>query len=183
MAFDVFIDDRLMGRGTHGLKKEIAHNRAAKHALDNIGRILGNKDKFSQANLDYPLHSNGLVDVPMLLVDIVESLIVAVFIDCNSLIDTVWKVFKDLLEPIISREMLKIHPVMELYEVGQKKHLKVKFVDLWRESMAFDVFIDDQLVGRGTHGLKKEIAHNRAAKDALDNIGGILGKKDNTDES
>ncbi|KAF2292252.1 hypothetical protein GH714_018141 [Hevea brasiliensis] len=92
-------------------------------------------------------------------------------------------VFKNLLEPIISPEMLKIHPVTELYELCQKKHLKVKFVDLWRESMAFDVFIDDQLVGRGTYGLKKEIAHNRAAKDALDNLGRILGEKDSTDES
>ncbi|KAJ9170046.1 hypothetical protein P3X46_018182 [Hevea brasiliensis] len=139
--------------------------------------------EFSEAILDYPLHSNGLVDVPKVLADIVESLIGAVFIDCNSSIEIVWKVFKDLLEPIISQEMLKIHPVTELYEVCQKKHLKVKFVDLWKENMAFDVFIDDQLVGRGTHGLKKEIAHNRAAKDALDNIGRILGKKGSTDES
>ncbi|KAJ9170047.1 hypothetical protein P3X46_018183 [Hevea brasiliensis] len=139
--------------------------------------------EFSQAILDYSLHSNGLIDVPKVLADIVKSLIGAVFIDCNSSIDTVWKVFKNLLEPIISPEMLKIHPVTELYELCQKKHLKVKFVDLWRESMAFDVFIDNQLVGRGTYGLKKEIAHNRAAKDALDNLGRILGEKDSTDES
>ncbi|KAF2292251.1 hypothetical protein GH714_018125 [Hevea brasiliensis] len=167
MAFDVFIDDQLVGRGTHGLKKEIAHNRAAKDALDNIGRILGKKD----------------TDLPKVLIDIVESLIGDVFIDCNSSIDIVWKVFKDLLKPIISRETLKIFPVTELYEVCQKKHLKAKFVDMWRESIAFDMFIDDQLVGRVTHGLKKEIAHNRATKDALENIGRILGKKDSTDES
>ncbi|XP_057984697.1 ribonuclease 3-like protein 3 [Hevea brasiliensis] len=137
--------------------------------------------KFSQAILDYPLHFIGLVDVPKVLVDIVESLIGTVFIDCNSSIDTV--LFKDLFEPIISREMLKIHPVTELYEVCPKKHLKVKFVDLWRESIVFDVFIDDQLVGRGTCGLKKEIAHNRATKDALDNIGRIPSEKDSADES
>ncbi|KAF2292254.1 hypothetical protein GH714_018165 [Hevea brasiliensis] len=82
-----------------------------------------------------------------------------------------------------NREMLKIHPVTELYEVCPKKHLKVKFVDLQRESIVFDVFIDDQLVGRGTYGLKKEIAHNRATKDALDNIGRIPGEKDSADES
>ncbi|EEF27239.1 dicer-1, putative [Ricinus communis] len=111
--------------------------------------------EFSQAILEYPLHSNGLVDVPKVLADIVESAIGAVFIDSNSSVDTVWK----------------------------KRNLKVKFVDLWRESMAVDVFIDDQLVGRGTYGLKKEIAHNRAAKDALDNIGRILGDKDTTDHA
>ena len=82
------------------------------------------------------------------------------------------------MEPIIRRETLKIHPVTQLYEVCQKRNLKVKFVDLWKESTAFDVFIDDQLVGRGACRLKKEIAHNRAAKDALDNIWRILNPKD-----
>ncbi|TYI55903.1 hypothetical protein E1A91_D11G172200v1 [Gossypium mustelinum] len=88
------------------------------------------------------------------------------------------QVFKDLLEPIIRRETLKIHPVTQLYEVCQKRNLKVKFVDLWKESTGFDVFVDDQLVGRGKCSLKKEIAHNRAAKDALDNILRILDEKD-----
>jgi len=86
-----------------------------------------------------------------------------------------------LLEPIISQETLKVHPVTELYEVCQKRNLKVKFVDLWKENMAFDVFIDDQFVGRGTYGLKKEIAHNRAAKNALNNIRKILSEKDCSD--
>ncbi|XP_022760080.1 ribonuclease 3-like protein 3 [Durio zibethinus] len=136
--------------------------------------------QFSQEIQRYPLHSNGLVDVPKALADLVESVIGAVFIDANFSIDIVWKVFKDLLEPIIRRETLKIHPVTQLYEVCQKRNLKVKFEDLWKESTAFNVFIDDQLVGRGACSLKKEIAHNRAAKDALDNILKILDHKDNS---
>lgn len=137
--------------------------------------------EFSQAILDYPLHSNGLVDAPKALADIVEAAIGAVFIDSNFSIDVVWKIFKDLLEPIISPETLKVHPVTELYEVCQKRNLKVKFVDLWKENMAFDVFIDDQFVGRGIYGLKKEIAHNRAAENALNNIRKILSEKDCSD--
>ncbi|KAA3474702.1 ribonuclease 3-like protein 3 [Gossypium australe] len=136
--------------------------------------------QFSEEIQRYPLHSNGLVDVPKALADLVESTIGAVFIDTNCSIDAVWKVFKDLLEPIIRRETLKIHPVTQLYEVCQKRNLKVKFVDLWKESTGFDVFVDDQLVGRGKCSLKKEIAHNRAAKDALDNILRILDEKDTT---
>ncbi|KAF9688275.1 hypothetical protein SADUNF_Sadunf02G0180700 [Salix dunnii] len=138
--------------------------------------------EFSQAILDYPLHSNGLVDVPKALADIVESTIGAVFIDSNFSIEIVWKIFKDLLEPIISQETLKVHPVTELYEVCQKRNLKLKFVDLWEKNMAFDVFIEDQFMGRGTYGLKKEIAHNRAANDALNNIEKVFGKKDCSDE-
>ncbi|KAJ7008571.1 hypothetical protein NC653_007285 [Populus alba x Populus x berolinensis] len=137
--------------------------------------------EFSLAILDYPLHSNGLVDAPKALADIVEAAIGAVFIDSNFSIDVVWKIFKDLLEPIISQETLKVHPVTELYEVCQKRNLKVKFVDLWKENMAFDVFIDDQFVGRGIYGLKKEIAHNRAAENALNNIRKILSEKDCSD--
>lgn len=85
--------------------------------------------------------------------------------------------FKGLLEPIISVETVKKHPVTELYEVCQKQKLKVKFVDLWKESTTFDVLVDDQLVGRGTYALKKEIAHNRAANDALNNIERIINEK------
>ncbi|KAG6634998.1 ribonuclease 3-like protein 3 isoform X2 [Carya illinoinensis] len=123
----------------------------------------------------YPLHSNGLIDAPKALADIVESSIGAVFIDCNSSMDTVWTVFKRLLEPIINPKTIGRHPVTELYELCQKRNMKVKFVDLWKEVMAFEVLIDDRQMGRGEYGLKKEIAHNRAAKNALENMVRILG--------
>ncbi|KAH9793351.1 Chitin elicitor receptor kinase 1 [Citrus sinensis] len=151
-----------------GLHKYLRHN---KPLLEEQIR------EFSEAILDYPLHSNGLVDAPKVLADIVESTIGAVFIDCNSSIDIVWKVFKELLKPMISPETLKTHPVTELYEVCQKNKLKVKFVDLWKESTAFHIFIEDQLLGRGAYAPKKEIAHNRAAKDALNNIERLLNEK------
>ncbi|KAJ4831731.1 hypothetical protein Tsubulata_042527 [Turnera subulata] len=155
----------------HGLHRFLRHN---KPLLEEQIR------EFSQAILDYPLHSNGLVDAPKDLADIVESSMGAVFIDSNFSIDTVWQVFKDLLEPIISRETFTVHPVTELYEVCQKRNLKVKFVDLWKENMAFNVFVDGQLLGKGTYGLKKDIAHNRAAKDALNNIAKLLCDKDSS---
>lgn len=81
------------------------------------------------------------------------------------------------MEPIIGPETLRPHPVTELYQVCQKRNLKVRFVDLWEESTAFDVYVDDQLVGRGEYQPKKEIAINRAAKDALNNLERILGDR------
>lgn len=95
---------------------------------------------------------------------------------CNIYVD---QVFKELLEPVISRETLQIHPVTKLYEICQKKNLKVTFEDLWKENMEFNVFVDDQLAGKATYGLKKDIAHNRAAMDALNNIERILRERDN----
>lgn len=47
--------------------------------------------EFARAIVDYDLHSNGLIDAPKDLADLVESIIGAVFMDCNS-IDIVWKV-------------------------------------------------------------------------------------------
>lgn len=48
--------------------------------------------EFTKGIAEYPLHSNGLIDVPKSLADIVESTIGAIFVDCDSSIKTVWKV-------------------------------------------------------------------------------------------
>ncbi|XP_044504199.1 ribonuclease 3-like protein 3 [Mangifera indica] len=133
--------------------------------------------EFSKAILNFPLHSNGLIDVPKDLADIIESTVGAVFIDSHCSIDTVWKVFKLLLEPFISLETLKKHPRTELNEVCQKHKMKLDFVDVWSMSKGIDVFVDDRLMGRGTCALKKDIAQNRAASDALNNIEKMLNEK------
>lgn len=149
----------------HGLHRFLRHKKP----------LLGEQIReFSQGILEYPLHSNGLIDAPKALADIVESSIGAVFIDCSSSLDIVWKVFKSLLEPLIDPSTLCIHPVTQLYEVCQKRNLKIEFVDLWNESTAVDVLIDNQHMGRGVYSLKKDIAHNRAAKNALENMEKIL---------
>ncbi|CAN1161308.1 Ribonuclease 3-like protein 3 [Linum perenne] len=122
--------------------------------------------------MEYPVHSNGLVNPPKTLADLVESLIGAVFIDSGCSVDTVWKVFKRLLEPIVEKETLKVHPVTELYEICQKRKLKLEFKGLWKEGI--DVYVNDQFAGRGSYESKKEVAQNRAAKDALDNFGKIV---------
>ena len=48
--------------------------------------------EFAEAIKEYPLHSNGQIEVPKVLADVVESTIGAVFVDCNCSVDTVWKV-------------------------------------------------------------------------------------------
>ncbi|XAR55350.1 Ribonuclease III [Bertholletia excelsa] len=125
----------------------------------------------------YPLHSNGLLDAPKVLADIVESTIGAVFIDSNSSIDTTWKVAKVLLQPIITPEMLQTHPVRKLYETCQKNGLRVRFVDLWSKQGIYKVFIDNRLRGRGNCRARKDIALNRAANDAYNEIVKNLGVK------
>lgn len=129
----------------------------------------------------YPLQSNGLIDAPKVLADIVESTIGAIFIDSNSSMDITWKVAKDMIQPIITPEVLQVHPVKKLYETCQKNGLKVRMVDLWLKEGAYEVIIDNRIKGRGMCRAKKEIALNRAADDAYHEIVRKLGFKHNTD--
>lgn len=151
---------------THGFHRYLRHN---KPDLDQ--KI----EEFAKSIEAYPLHSNGMIKAPKILADIVESTIGAVFTDSNS-IDTVWMIFKDLMEPLITLKTIKRHPMTELTEICQKRNWKLEFVDyLWEETKEIQVVIDKQVVGKGSYR-KKLIAQNRAAKDALNNLDTLLGE-------
>lgn len=140
-------------------------------------------EDFAEDISKYPLHSNGLVYAPKVLADIVESIVGAVYIDSKCCLDTVWKVFKDLLEPITIPQTLGINPVTELYELCQKRSWTVKFENSWKKSATIKVYVQQQLVGQATYAVKKEIAEKRAAKDALCHIDKILLQDHNTYKS
>ncbi|PSS16133.1 Ribonuclease 3-like protein [Actinidia chinensis var. chinensis] len=133
--------------------------------------------EFIGAHSQYTVHSNGLMDAPKVLADIVESTIGAIYIDCNSSIDTTWEVAKGLLQPIITPEMLQIHPVKKLYETCRKNGLKIRLKDRWLKEGAYEVIVDNHLTGRGKCHAKKEIALNRAANNAYNEIVRKLGVK------
>ncbi|KAM0072848.1 putative ribonuclease III [Helianthus debilis subsp. tardiflorus] len=125
---------------------------------------------FIKAIEKYPFHSYGLIDAPKTLADVVESTIGAIYVDSNSSIDTTWEVAKNLLEPMITPEMLQQNPVRKLNELCHKKKLKVRFRDKWLKEGIYEVIIDNKLKGKGVYKAKKEIALNRAAEDACNNI-------------
>ncbi|CAL5342379.1 unnamed protein product [Camellia sinensis] len=154
----------------HDLYKYLRHK---KPLLD------GQIREFMDAIPEYPFHSNGLIDAPKDLADMVESTIGAIFIDSNSSLDTTWKVIKSLLEPRITLAMLQVHPVTKFYELCQKHGFKVQFVDLWKESGAIEVFVDNKFVGKGMYRPKKLIALNRAANNAYNVIVKNLSIEDN----
>lgn len=126
----------------------------------------------------HPLHSHGLIDAPKVLADVVESTLGAVFIDSNCSIDMTGKVATVLLKPIITPDMLQAHPVRKLYEICQKNKLRVRLVDLWRREGTYKVFINNQLRGTGKCREKKEIALNRAANNAYNELVRTIGLKE-----
>ncbi|XP_043693153.1 ribonuclease 3-like protein 2 [Telopea speciosissima] len=94
----------------------------------------------------------GSVKSPKILADIVESVAAAVYVDCNYDLKALWKVFKRLMEPIITLETLhkQPQPVTVLFEFCQKQGKQV----------------DGKLIGSGSSD-QKEIAKLNAAKEAL----------------
>lgn len=80
------------------------------------------------------------------------------------------QVTRVLLDPIITPDMLQTNPVKKLFEICQKNKLNVQLVDHWSEEGTYEVFIGNQLMGRGKCSKKKEIALNRAAHNAYNEI-------------
>ncbi|XP_009802061.2 endoribonuclease Dicer homolog 1-like isoform X1 [Nicotiana sylvestris] len=144
--------------------------------------LKGQVEGFRNAIMEYPLHSTGLIDPPKVLADIVESLIGAIYIDCNFSMDTTWKVVKNFLRPLITLEKLEIHPVTKINELCQKNGLKVEFVDSWGETGEVEVHVNGKIVGKGKFSGKKIIAQNRAAHNAYYQVVTNLSKEKTTDD-
>ncbi|GJN34736.1 hypothetical protein PR202_gb23427 [Eleusine coracana subsp. coracana] len=122
-----------------------------------LDRFLRHKAPFLEGQIDvfikemcmYPVHSNGLLDPPKVLSDIVESLIGAIYFDSNFNQEEAWR----------------------------KTRRGVKFVkDEWDKNLKVEVLIDGELAGSAIYAQKKEIAQNRAAKAALDKLKQTMGQ-------
>ncbi|XP_043691484.1 ribonuclease 3-like protein 2 [Telopea speciosissima] len=114
----------------------------------------------------------GSVKSPKILADIVESVAAAVYVDCNYDLKALWKVFKRLMEPIITLETLhkQPQPVTVLFEFCQKQGKQVD-VKHWRKGSKniASVYVDGKLIGSGSSD-QKEIAKLNAAKEALEKL-------------
>ncbi|VFQ89461.1 unnamed protein product [Cuscuta campestris] len=150
----------------HRFHKFLRHNKPVLQKRINL--FLGALPK-------YPLHSHGLIAAPKVLADVVESTIGAVFIDSNASLDKTWEITKALLDPIITPEMLETNPVKKLNEICQKHKLKVQLIDLWAQNRTCEVLVGSQFRGRGKCLQKKEVALNRAANEAYDELVRVLG--------
>ncbi|KAL9234863.1 hypothetical protein vseg_009681 [Gypsophila vaccaria] len=65
------------------------------------------------------------INFPKVLADIIESLAGAIFVDSGFNKETVAKSIVPLLEPLVTPETLKLHPVRELHDLCQKHHYKM----------------------------------------------------------
>lgn len=114
----------------------------------------------------------GAMKAPKVLADIVESVAAAVYVDCGFDLKALWVIFRGLLEPIITLDVLsqQPQPVTMLYELCQKDRKQVD-IKHWRkgEKDIASVCVDGQFIV-SVSSENKENAKLHAAKAALEKL-------------
>ncbi|CAK9165503.1 unnamed protein product [Ilex paraguariensis] len=146
----------------HGLYRYVRHNASA---LDEKVRDFA----ISVEGEDETEVYGGAVKAPKILADIVESVAAAVYVDCGFDLKALWVIFRDLLEPIVTLDVLQQQPqpVTMLFELCQKDGKQVD-IRHWRkgEKNIASVYVDGTFIASGCSE-QKENAKLHAAKAAL----------------
>ncbi|KAG0486561.1 hypothetical protein HPP92_008656 [Vanilla planifolia] len=112
-------------------------------------------------------YGGSIVKAPKVLADIVESIAAAIYLDCEFDLVEFWKVFRGILEPIITMNTLNEQPVSNLYELCQKQGKSIEFKNWRNDNLNLtNVFVDGELLGVGSSE-QKHIAKLNAARDVL----------------
>ncbi|TKY72393.1 Endoribonuclease Dicer-like 2 [Spatholobus suberectus] len=131
----------------HGLHKHVLHASQELHkhiavTLDNFGKLS------SSSTFGYESETS----LPKVLGDIIESLAGAILVDSGYNKEVVWQSIRPLLEPLVTPETLKLHPVRELHELCQKRGYKIVQDDVSRKdgvtNYIMEVEADDDVVHR-----------------------------------
>ncbi|XP_047327651.1 endoribonuclease Dicer homolog 2 [Impatiens glandulifera] len=108
---------------------------------------------------------------PKVLGDVMESIAGAIFIDSGYNLNVVFESMRGLLEPIVTPESLKVHPVRELTEFCQKEHYGMEKPVVSREKGMFLVTVEveangtiHKYTGKATD---KKIAKKQACSELL----------------
>ncbi|KAL9315523.1 hypothetical protein ACSQ67_016524 [Phaseolus vulgaris] len=104
----------------HGLHKHVLH--ASQELHKHIAISLDSFDKVSSSStFGYELETS----LPKVLGDIIESLAGAILVDSGYNKEVVWQSIRPLLEPLVTPETLKLHPIRELNELCQKRSYNI----------------------------------------------------------
>nr|XP_023891320.1 ribonuclease 3-like protein 2 [Quercus suber] len=109
------------------------------------------------------------IKAPKILADIVESLAAAIYVDLGLDLQKLWVIFRDLLDPLVTPEVLlqQPHPVTTLYDQCQKQGREVDIKDLRIEAKNIaSVYVDGAFVASDISD-DKDTARRNAAQLAL----------------
>ncbi|XP_024161264.1 ribonuclease 3-like protein 2 isoform X2 [Rosa chinensis] len=151
----------------HGLYTYV--RRTATAALDDQVREF--TEVVSREEEKTPVYG-GSVEASRVLAEIVESLAGAIYVDLNFDLEKLWKIFRHVLETIVTIEELQQqpHPVTKLHQFCQK-HGKLAKIECERDETksTANVYVDGMFVASGSSEQKK-IAEVSAAEMALCNL-------------
>ncbi|URE18932.1 ribonuclease 3-like protein [Musa troglodytarum] len=148
--------------------------RRNSHALDQMVFDFTNLVMVErEEEIGWAPYGGSTVKAPKVLADIVESIAGAVYVDCNFDLELLWKVFRGILEPIITSENMDEQPVTTLYELCQKQGRSIEIKN-WKRGFVniTNAFVDGDLMGIGCSE-QKTIAKLNAARDALQKLSAL----------
>lgn len=156
----------------HGLHRYVRHNATALHdKVRDFATAVGQEDETEVYG--------GATKAPKVLADIVESVAAAVYVDCGFDLQALWVIFRGLLEPIVTLDVLQHQPqpVTLLFELCQKDGKQVD-IRYWRkgEKNIASVYVGGEFVASASSE-QKENAKLHAAKAALQKLSYKTGKK------
>ncbi|KAK3030038.1 hypothetical protein RJ639_038137 [Escallonia herrerae] len=160
----------------HGLYRFVRHNAVA--LQDKVQEFAIAVEQEDETEV-----YGGLVKAPKVLADIVESVAAAVYVDCEFDLKALWVIFRGLLEPIVTLDVLQKQPqpVTMLFELCQKdgKHVDIRH---WRkgEKNIASVYVDGTFIASGSSE-QKENAKLHAAKAALQKLADPINNRANMD--
>nr|XP_043618423.1 endoribonuclease Dicer homolog 2-like [Erigeron canadensis] len=103
------------------LHKHILHGSQDLHR-----HIVSTVDNFDQLQLDSTFGWESETTFPKVLGDVIESIAGAILVDSGYDKDRVFQSIRPLLEPLVTPETLRLHPVKELHDISQKYHFEMK---------------------------------------------------------
>ncbi|KAI3507011.1 hypothetical protein L1887_21716 [Cichorium endivia] len=97
------------------------------HGSQNLHRdIVNTVHDFDNLSLKSTFGWESETSFPKVLGDVIESLAGAILVDSGYDKDKVFESIRPLLEPLVTPDTLKLHPVRELHDICQKNHYEMK---------------------------------------------------------
>ncbi|KAK2973415.1 hypothetical protein RJ640_011649, partial [Escallonia rubra] len=145
------------------------------HASSELCRhIIATVNQFEQLSLESTFGWESETSFPKVLGDVIESLAGAIFVDSGYNKETVFRSIGPLLEPMVTPETVRIHPVRELTILCQKKryHMEkpVLSCDNGVKSITVEVEANGVVYRESCSAADKKMAKKLACKAVLKSL-------------
>ncbi|KAK4487901.1 hypothetical protein RD792_003639 [Penstemon davidsonii] len=152
-----------------GLYKHILHTSQELHR-----QIIDTVSRFEELSSNYTFDWDSETTFPKVLGDVIESLAGAILVDSGYNKDVVFESIRPLLEPMITPETMRLHPVRELNELCQKENYIFKKPIVSNQKGVAYVTIEVEANGfvhkESCSGANKRTAERLAYKNVLKSL-------------